>query len=81
MANFLTNIISPPKRKVVYGTYSAVGLAIGATQAGFSAVESSTPDWLKILLAVYAFVGTAIGATAASNIDLSGQGSQGPAAR
>ena len=40
MANFLTNIISPPKRKVVYGTYSAVGLAIGATQAGFSAVES-----------------------------------------
>jgi hypothetical protein len=42
IANFLTKIISPPKRKAVYGIYSVVGLAIGATQAGFSAVEAGT---------------------------------------
>ena len=78
MANFLTNIISAPKRKVVYGIYSVVGLGIGATQAGFGAVEYPTPDWLKVFLAVYAFIGTAIGATAASNVDLSGQGGQEP---
>jgi Trk-type K+ transport system membrane component len=68
MTNFLTDIIAAPKRKAVYAVYSIIGLAIGATQAGFGAVAYATPDWLKIFTAVYAFIGTAIGATAASNV-------------
>jgi|tagenome__1003787_1003787.scaffolds.fasta_scaffold18399349_1 hypothetical protein len=69
--SFLTDILSPVKRKHIYGIYSAVGLIFGAIQAGFATLNSGTPDWLKVALAVYAFAGTAIGATAASNVSTS----------
>ncbi len=66
--SILTDIISPRKRKYVYGIYSAVGLIFGAIQAGLGTLNSGTPDWLKVAFAVYAFAGTAVGATAASNV-------------
>lgn len=67
---FLTDVFSPAKRKVIYATYSTVGLLLGGVQAGLGAVEVGSPDWLKASLAVYAFFGTAIGATAASNVQV-----------
>ena len=65
--NFLTDIVTPAKRKALYGTYSAIGLLLGCVQAALGAVDAGTPNWLRATLAVYAFCGTAIGATAASN--------------
>lgn len=66
--NFLTDILSPIKRRAIYALYSGVGLLLGAIQAGLGAVDAGTPDWLKAALSIYAFFGTAIGATAASNV-------------
>ena len=70
----LTNVLTPSKRKALYSTYSSIGLALGAVQAGVGAVGATTPDWMKASLAVYAFLGTAIGATAASNVQTANPG-------
>ena len=64
----LTDILPAPTRKAVYTAYALSGLALGAVQAGFGALDNVSPDWMKVSLAVYAFVGTAVGATAASNV-------------
>jgi hypothetical protein len=66
--NPLTDVMTPRIRKIVYFLYALVGLAVGAIQAGYGAVNAAVPDWLKIALAVYAFLGIGIGATAGSNV-------------
>lgn len=62
------NVYIPAKvRGPIYAMYALLGLALGATQVGFSAANAGQPVWLTVALAVFAFVGTGIGYTAASN--------------
>lgn len=73
MQNFLKDVVPAQPRKWIYGIYSTIGLALGAVQAAYGAVNAGTPNWMKASLAVYAFLGTAVGATAASNVNPSPQ--------
>lgn len=62
------NVFIPAKvRGPIYALYALLGIAVGATQVGYSAADLSQPTWLTVALAVYAFLGTAIGYTAAAN--------------
>lgn len=64
----MSTVFIPAKvRGVIYSIYAVVGLALGATQVGFSAANESQPVALTVALAVFAFLGTGIGYTAASN--------------
>ena len=55
-------------RKIIYVTFTLIGVAFGATQVAYASVEgASQPDWLTVALVVYAYIGTALGLTAASN--------------
>ena len=54
------NIITDPRvRESVYTIFAVLGVALGATQVGFSAAEQGQPVWLTVALAVYAFLGAA----------------------
>lgn len=54
------NIIANPKtREVIYSVFTVLGVALGATQVGFSAAQQGQPAWLTVALAVYAFLGAA----------------------
>jgi hypothetical protein len=65
--NPLVGIFGARTRGFIYFAYALVGLLFGSVQAYLSAVDASTPTWVKGSVAVYAYVGIAIGATAASN--------------
>lgn len=54
-------------RARVYAIFGVLGLAVGATQVGYSAADAGQPTWLTVVLAVYAFLGTGIGYTARAN--------------
>lgn len=60
--------INPNVRKYFYYIYGLLGVAIGATQVGYSAAELSQPVWLTVSLAVFGFVGAAFGITAGQNV-------------
>lgn len=64
-------LIPDQVRKGIYVAYTAVGVAIGAVQVGYVAVNATQPDALTIALAVYAYIGVALGLTAASNVQSS----------
>lgn len=69
----LTNILPERARQVVYAVYAFIGVALGATLAGFAAVPDATvPTWFVVAGAVYAFLGTALGFTAAANVTPTG---------
>lgn len=59
--------LSARVRAWVYGVYATVSLVVGATQAGYAAVDLTSPDWLKAALGALAFVGAGIGYTAATH--------------
>lgn len=62
----------PPKaRASLYLPFALIGVALGATQVGYSAAEAGQPTWLIVAMSVYAFLGGALGITAASNTDTS----------
>ena len=63
----LNDVMPAHVRKVLYVIFAVVGLALGATQVGYSAAEAGQPTWLTVALAVYAFVGTGLGFTASAN--------------
>lgn len=63
----LTDILPADVRKKVYATYAVAGIAIGATQIGFTSASVNQPTWLTVTLGVYAYLGTAFGFVAASN--------------
>ena len=62
----------PPKARAgLYLPFALIGVALGATQVGYSAAEAGQPTWLIVAMSVYAFLGGALGLTAASNTDTS----------
>jgi hypothetical protein len=65
--NPLVGIFGARARGFIYFAYALLGLLFGSVQAYLTAVDASTPTWMKGAVAVYAYVGIAIGATAASN--------------
>ena len=67
-----SEIIPADWRKPLYRVYAALGLALGATQVGFSAAEAGQPVWLTVSLAIFAFVGTGLGFVAQRNTPGSG---------
>jgi hypothetical protein len=67
MANPLHETIPANVRKIAYAVYALTGVALGATQVGYSAAEMGQPVWLVVAMAVFGFVGGAFGLTAASN--------------
>ena len=67
MTNPLHETIPPNVRRIAYAAYALLGVALGATQVGFSAAEAGQPVWLIVAMAVYGFIGGAFGITAASN--------------
>ena len=67
-SNDLRSIITNPTiRKVIYAAYVVLGVVLGATQVGFSAIEAGQPTWLTVALAVYAFLSVPLGSLALSN--------------
>lgn len=68
--SILTDIVPAETRKKVYAGYATLGVAIGATQVGFTAANTDQPTWLTVTLAVYAYLGTAVGFVAASNTNV-----------
>ena len=60
-------IIPAEWRKPLYRIYAALGLALGATQVGFSAANAGQPVWLTVSLAVFAFLGVGLGFVAQRN--------------
>lgn len=64
----VTELLSEPKRKVMYVAYAIIGVGLGATQTGFSAAEVGSPLWLVVASAVYLYVGGAFGLIAAQNV-------------
>lgn len=67
MTQELVKNLPEQARRAIYSVYAVLGLALGATQVGFSAADAGQPVWLTVALAVFAFVGTALGFTAAQN--------------
>lgn len=67
MTQELVKNLPEQARRTIYSAYAVLGLALGATQVGFSAADAGQPVWLTVALAVFAFVGTALGFTAAQN--------------
>lgn len=57
----------PSLRKKVYTGFWLVGLALGATAAGYGASDNPAPDWLNPATAAYAFLGAGVGYTASQN--------------
>ena len=56
----LDNVIPDGRvRKNIYRVFAAIGLGIGAVQAGFAAANAGQPLWLTVALSVYAFLGGA----------------------
>lgn len=55
-------------RQVVYVALSVIGLAVGAAQVGYAAVDASQPDWLTVALAVVPFLAAGLGFTAATHV-------------
>lgn len=66
-AKELITALPETARRYIYSAYAVIGLALGATQVGFSAAEAGQPVWLVVAMAVFAFIGTALGFTAAQN--------------
>ena len=58
----------PLFRKIAYIVSTALGVAFGAAQAGFSAANTAAPSWFNVAMAVYAFLVAALGIQAATNI-------------
>lgn len=67
MSNVLSELLSPTARRTTYLVYGLLGLALGATQVGYSAANLQQPVWLTVALAVFAFLGTGLGIVAAGN--------------
>lgn len=63
------DFIPAAKRRVVYAVFAFLGLALGATQVGYSAAELGQPVWLTVVLAVYTFLAAGVGYTASANTD------------
>ena len=57
----------PKARAYAYIVSTIVGLALGATQVGYSAADAGQPTWLTVALAVYAFLAGSLGLVAKSN--------------
>lgn len=55
-------------RAYVYSVYSAITVALGATQVGFLAAAAEQPTELTVALAVWSFIGVSIGITAATHV-------------
>lgn len=64
---YLEDILTPKQRKLFYAIFGLVGVALGATLAGFAAAEAGVPVALKVALGVYTFLGGAFGVTAVAN--------------
>lgn len=54
-------------RSKLYAGFGVVGVALGATQVGFSAAGAGQPTWLTVALAVFGFLAGAVGYTAKTN--------------
>jgi len=63
----LKDILTPKSRKIAYLIFAIVGVALGATVAGFAAAAVAIPMVVKVALAVYSYLGVAFGFTAAAN--------------
>lgn len=59
---------NPKARKVAYKILQTLGLALGATQTAFLAVDAGQPTWLSVCLTVLGYVSAAIGFTADKNV-------------
>lgn len=68
MMQTVTELLGESKRRIVYIAYAVIGVALGATQTGFSAAEVGAPLWLVVASAVYLYIGGAFGIVAASNV-------------
>lgn len=55
-------------RQAVYVALSVIGLAVGAAQVGYAAIEASQPNWLTVALAVVPFLAAGLGFTAATHV-------------
>lgn len=64
---YLEDLLSPKQRKIFYAVFGLVGVALGATLAGFATAGAAIPVALKVALGVYTFLGGGFGATAVAN--------------
>lgn len=46
-------------RKIVYSIFGLIGIAIGATQTGYSSASLDFPQWLTIATGVYSYLAAA----------------------
>ncbi|MEI2827328.1 MAG: hypothetical protein V9F04_13725 [Dermatophilaceae bacterium] len=60
-------IIPAYVRRIVYVALAVAGLALGATQVGYSSIEATQPDWLTVALGVYAYLAGGSGILAVLN--------------
>ncbi len=60
-------VTSARVRRMIYGVYVLLVIAVGAVQVGFAAVEAGQPDWLVATLAVLAYLGIPVGTLAVAN--------------
>lgn len=63
----LNNVLeSPEQRKIAYKTYAALGILLGAIQAGLF-VYGADPLWFNATVAVYLFLALPFGGLALTN--------------
>jgi hypothetical protein len=68
LQNLLEQVLPAVWRLRFYLAYALVGVALGATGAGFLAAGVVSPVWLLVAGAVYQHVGAAFGLVAAANV-------------
>jgi hypothetical protein len=61
--------LSPTARRVFYAVFGLLGLALTATQVGFSAADVAQPLWLVVAWPVYGTLGTGFGVLANQNVN------------
>ena len=61
------DFIPKAKRKLVYGWFAFIGLALGSVQVGYSAADVGQPAWVVVATAVFGFISAGVGYTAYAN--------------
>lgn len=65
----MKDIIPATKRKLVYGWFAVIALALGSIQVGFASADLGQPVWLTVALSVFSFISAGVGYTAVANTE------------